>query len=283
MPVVSGQVTFGARLPRQRVPDLSGRHHAREWRAVTTGGASGPMKVAATIPLLAGIGTTDLLMVERFYRAEWIFHAGVLVVTLWLGWRWWQRTAPRPGSGNGGARSSATAPGSHSRSCNGHHRHRSRARPPLRAGAPVLCQAILEKVYTARLDPGAPPPVPPGLGRWPAAVVAVVLLLVYVEAYHRCPHNIQVRRHTVNLYIGALGRARCTYLHLSDFQTDWIGPHERRAIRLAKEQRADLIVWTGDYIQERLAPTYDRAAADFGALLRREEIYGAPRPARGGR
>src|SRR5205823_12043826 len=57
-----------------------------------------------------------------------------------------------------------------------------------------------------------------------------------------------------------------------DFQAERLGPYEQRAIRKAAAQRADLIVWTGDYLQERLEPTYPQAAADFRALLQREHL-----------
>ena len=44
------------------------------------------------------------------------------------------------------------------------------------------------------------------------------------------------------------------------------------SIRQAKEQQPDLIIFTGDYIQERLARTGARAAQKFTALLRSEGL-----------
>jgi predicted MPP superfamily phosphohydrolase len=103
-------------------------------------------------------------------------------------------------------------------------------------------------------------------------LVALLLLLVYVEAYHLGPHDLQVQRYALDRSGGRAGSRVLRILHLSDFQTHQIGDYEKRVIRLAREQAADLIVFTGDYIQERLAPTGPRAVRDFAALLRREGL-----------
>ena len=84
------------------------------------------------------------------------------------------------------------------------------------------------------------------------AAVALVLLGVYVEAYHRGPYDLQVRTHVVDLTRGARPRGTLRLLHLSDLQTHRIGPYERRVIGAAKALNADMIVFTGDYLQPRL-------------------------------
>ena len=59
---------------------------------------------------------------------------------------------------------------------------------------------------------------------------------------------------------------------LADFQADNIGEYERRTLTLLKEQKADLILFGGDYIQ---APTKEdeiRLFAEFNALYHSLEI-----------
>jgi predicted MPP superfamily phosphohydrolase len=99
--------------------------------------------------------------------------------------------------------------------------------------------------------------------------VTVSLLAVYGEAYHREPTDLQVRRHPAVLpSAGPHGRA-LRIVHLTDIQTDAIGPFQERVLRQALEQSPDLIVFTGDYIQPRLAGGRVQATRDFQALLRR--------------
>lgn len=105
-----------------------------------------------------------------------------------------------------------------------------------------------------------------------AALPALLLLAVYVEAYHHEPRNLQVHSHTLDLSHGRGDARELRVLHLSDFQTHRIGAFERRVIQRAREQQADLIVFTGDYIQERLARTGARTQQEFTDLLRRERL-----------
>ncbi|HTE19732.1 MAG TPA: metallophosphoesterase [Armatimonadota bacterium] len=103
-------------------------------------------------------------------------------------------------------------------------------------------------------------------------LATVVLLLVYVEAYHRCPYDLQVRRYSLDVSRGRPGARTLRILHLSDLQTHAIRPYEERVFRVAKEQNADLIVFTGDYIQPRLGTKREPAAAALTALLRRTAL-----------
>jgi len=59
---------------------------------------------------------------------------------------------------------------------------------------------------------------------------------------------------------------------LADFQTDEIGKYERRTLMLLKEQKADLILFGGDYIQARSKKREKKLFAEFNALYRSLEI-----------
>jgi predicted MPP superfamily phosphohydrolase len=99
------------------------------------------------------------------------------------------------------------------------------------------------------------------------ALIGMGLLAIYVEAYHRCPRALEVRTHRV----GGTGDGRTLrILHLSDIQTPRIGEYERQVIRQATALRPDLVIFTGDYIQERYASTYEAGAAALNRLLRDE-------------
>jgi predicted MPP superfamily phosphohydrolase len=110
-----------------------------------------------------------------------------------------------------------------------------------------------------------------GQRTWAAGLGAatVLLLAVYVQAYHVEPRDLRVVRHEVDLRAGAAETGRLRIVHLSDIQTDRVGDHEERALRAALAEKPDLIVLTGDYIQPRLDDTRVQAAADLRALLRR--------------
>jgi uncharacterized protein len=107
----------------------------------------------------------------------------------------------------------------------------------------------------------------------PVALLAA-LLAVYAEAYHRCPYDLQIRRYAVDLRAdrGAAPFRRFTLLHLSDLQTHAVRAYEERALTRAKELRADLILFTGDYIQPRPGTSYDGAFSELNALLRRLDL-----------
>src|SRR4029450_7622916 len=94
------------------------------------------------------------------------------------------------------------------------------------------------------------------------------LVLVYVEAYRVEPRMLKVRRHVVNADFRDAAPIRI--LHLTDIQTPSIGAHEERALRAGLAAHPDLIVLTGDYVQDALGrPTEDDAARDLRALMAR--------------
>jgi uncharacterized protein len=94
------------------------------------------------------------------------------------------------------------------------------------------------------------------------------LVLVYVEAYRVEPRMLKVRRHVVNAEVREAAPIRI--LHLTDIQTPSIGAHEERALRSGLAARPDLIVLTGDYVQDALGrETEEDAARDLRALMAR--------------
>lgn len=87
------------------------------------------------------------------------------------------------------------------------------------------------------------------------------------------PTDLKVRHHTLDLSAGTGQPRRLRILHLTDLQTPRICAYEERAFREALAQSPDLMVFTGDYIQERIGVSSDpRAAGDLRALLRRIEL-----------
>jgi predicted MPP superfamily phosphohydrolase len=97
---------------------------------------------------------------------------------------------------------------------------------------------------------------------------AAGLVLLYVQAYRIEPRMLKVRRHVVNADFRDAASIRI--LHLTDIQTPVIGAHEERALRAGLASRPDLIVLTGDYVQDALGrPTEDDAARDLRALMMR--------------
>ncbi len=103
------------------------------------------------------------------------------------------------------------------------------------------------------------------------AVPALVLLAVYVEAYHVEPRQLRVQEHELSLR-GPLpaNRSRAIrLLHISDIQAPRIGDHERGVVKLAAKLEPDIVVLTGDYIHTRLLPTGEQAGRQLAELLRR--------------
>lgn len=97
---------------------------------------------------------------------------------------------------------------------------------------------------------------------------ALLLVAVYVEAYRVEPNLLRVREHLVDRDPGATGGSTLRILHMTDLQTPAIGPRERLAFELGLSSRPDLIVLTGDYVQDALGrPTEEQAARDLRALM----------------
>jgi predicted MPP superfamily phosphohydrolase len=93
---------------------------------------------------------------------------------------------------------------------------------------------------------------------------ALALCLVYAQAYRLEPRQLVVSRHVVDQG----GAESLRILHITDIQTPRIGEHEERALRTGMAQRPDLVVLTGDYVQDELGrPTEAEAARDLRRLL----------------
>jgi uncharacterized protein len=100
------------------------------------------------------------------------------------------------------------------------------------------------------------------------AVAAVLLLALYVDAFHVEPNRLVLRTHAVSPSAPRGGRLRI--LHLSDIQAPEIGDREERALAVGLVHRPDLIVLTGDYVQDVLGrPTEARAIAQLRAAMSR--------------
>ena len=102
-------------------------------------------------------------------------------------------------------------------------------------------------------------------------VPGLALFAVYVDAYHVEPRMLRVRLHLVDRAGGVVSGARTIrILHVTDIQTPAIGAHEERALRTGLAYRPDLIVLTGDYVQDQLGrPTEEQAKHDLRALMAR--------------
>jgi predicted MPP superfamily phosphohydrolase len=108
------------------------------------------------------------------------------------------------------------------------------------------------------------------------ATSALALLGTYVFAYHVEPYRLQVERHELRVAGSSPGDTAWSVriLHVSDIQADRVGDYERGVIRRAAELAPDLVVLTGDYVQERMLPTGRQTARELSELLRAE----GPRP-----
>jgi predicted MPP superfamily phosphohydrolase len=100
--------------------------------------------------------------------------------------------------------------------------------------------------------------------------IALALLAVYVEAYRIEPRQLRVRWHSLDRSGGEPMARPLRILHLTDIQTPVVGEHEARALLAGLASRPDLIVMTGDYVQDALGrATEAQAARDLRALMAR--------------
>jgi predicted MPP superfamily phosphohydrolase len=100
------------------------------------------------------------------------------------------------------------------------------------------------------------------------AVATTALFAANVDAYYVEPAMIVVRHHVAGAAAESVRSIRI--LHISDIQTPAIGPREERALVTGLAQRPDLIVMTGDYVQDAMGVATERmAAADLRDVVRR--------------
>ncbi|OPZ31557.1 MAG: putative metallophosphoesterase [Lentisphaerae bacterium ADurb.BinA184] len=83
-----------------------------------------------------------------------------------------------------------------------------------------------------------------------ATLLTLAAALVATGAYARFvePARLVVRQHTIQ---SPRLREPVRIAFITDVQTDAPGDHERRALRLAMDARPDVIVFGGDYVQQR--------------------------------
>lgn len=110
-------------------------------------------------------------------------------------------------------------------------------------------------------------------GARPRAVLlaggGLAIAAIGVDAMLIEPRLLRVRAHALDRSGGGPART-LRILHVSDLQAPAVGAHEERALRAGLVHRPDLIVLTGDYVQEDLAdPTEVQAARDLRALVAR--------------
>lgn len=99
---------------------------------------------------------------------------------------------------------------------------------------------------------------------------ALGLFAAYVEGYRVEPNLLRVRHHHVDRSGDATEVTTLRILHLTDIQTPVIGPREELVLRTGLSYRPDLIVLTGDYVQDELGrPSEEQAARDLRALISR--------------
>jgi uncharacterized protein len=133
-------------------------------------------------------------------------------------------------------------------------------------GQALFGEAILVAAVFGDRHRRAGRPLPALLG----GLSAAVLVAVYVDAYRVEPTLLRVRTHVVDDAPGELDARTVRILQLTDIQTPSIGPHEELALRAGLSYRPDLIVLTGDYVQDALGrPTEQAAARDLRAMIDR--------------
>ncbi len=88
--------------------------------------------------------------------------------------------------------------------------------------------------------------------RWFYALFAIGWATVGINSLCFEPWNLQVKRYVVET-------DRLTQplriVFIADLQTDQFGPYEKQALKLAKAQNADLILFGGDYLQNYIGGT----------------------------
>jgi hypothetical protein len=116
---------------------------------------------------------------------------------------------------------------------------------------------------------------------WPArriltvtcAVAAVLILLVAVDAFLIEPTWLEVSHHRIR---SAKIEHPIRIVVLADLQTDQIGEYERDAIRRALQQKPDLLLLAGDYIQAG-GTQRQELCGQLNAFLRQLDLPGPGR------
>ncbi len=103
-----------------------------------------------------------------------------------------------------------------------------------------------------------------GRRRWRLAAPALALAVVGTWAFYVEPRWLEVE--TFTLESGKLARPLRVVV-VADLQTDVFGGYEKRALARVAAERADLVLFTGDYLQEDDPEPYRQQAAAFRRYL----------------
>jgi predicted MPP superfamily phosphohydrolase len=104
------------------------------------------------------------------------------------------------------------------------------------------------------------------------ALCALALVGIFVEAFAIEPTQLQVRRVTVR---SAKLRRPLRAVVLADLQFDRFDEHTKRALRLAMDERPDVLLLPGDYVQQSRSRGGDDVRREANAFLRSIH-FGAP-------
>ncbi len=96
------------------------------------------------------------------------------------------------------------------------------------------------------------------------AVLAILLLAVYVYAYHVEPRTLEISRYEFKHDLLRGLQRPIVIAQISDIQTDQVGNFERKVFEQLRELRPDIIIHTGDYLHCWTASSY----AEQTVLLR---------------
>jgi predicted MPP superfamily phosphohydrolase len=109
-----------------------------------------------------------------------------------------------------------------------------------------------------------------------AAVCAIALACVAAYSFHFEPRRLELTRHVIRT--DKVSRP-LRILVLADIQTDRVSEYERSALRLALQQKPDLVLLTGDYVHLSYRQDWaERRALECGRMRRlfAEEGLAAP-------
>jgi len=110
---------------------------------------------------------------------------------------------------------------------------------------------------------------------WASLILAVIVIGVRINATHIEPHRLIL--HTVPIETPKAARP-IDILHISDIQSDRIGPYEDRVFARIRELNPDLILFTGDLLQPISPSTVEseipKIAALFQTLIPPLGLYG---------
>ncbi|HZL71032.1 MAG TPA: metallophosphoesterase [Planctomycetota bacterium] len=81
----------------------------------------------------------------------------------------------------------------------------------------------------------------------PSAIAALLTAAVGIDAFFIEPHWLEVTRYRI---VSAKVKRPLKIAVIADIQTDVIGDYERRALKAAADEKADIVLFAGDYIQE---------------------------------